>query len=65
MIVAWIVKCDNCGKLIDATQETFHENYEDVGDVCQECFYSEGDLAFFDAGEDEDLGASIVNGELC
>ena len=37
MIVAWIVKCDNCGKLIDATQEIFH-NCDDAGDVCQECW---------------------------
>ena len=63
MIVAWIVKCDNCGKLIDATQETFHEGCDQIGDLCGECWMEQnGEGTCYD---EEDYGASIVNGELC
>lgn len=36
MIKVWIVKCDVCGKEIDATKESFFETNE--GQVCCDCY---------------------------
>ena len=36
MIVKWIVKCDSCGKEIDATQESFRET--ENGQYCEKCY---------------------------
>lgn len=34
-IVSWIIECDNCGREIDATQESFVE--KDEMQLCNEC----------------------------
>jgi len=36
--LAWIVKCDNCGLLVDATENPYHENFENMGDICHYCW---------------------------
>lgn len=35
MILKWIVKCDNCGRKIDATKERFVQ--KDWGELCEQC----------------------------
>lgn len=40
MIKVWIVECDNCGKEIDATKETFMQG--DNEELCNECYETVG-----------------------
>lgn len=40
MIIKWRVKCDECGKIIDAIKETFRET--DNGQFCEECYQKTG-----------------------
>lgn len=35
MILEWKIKCDVCGKIIDAKKETFHQ--AENGEWCDDC----------------------------
>ena len=46
MIKTWIVICDDCGKEIDATKETFYEH--DDMQICNSCYNEETDGFFIE-----------------
>ena len=41
MIIEYKVKCDECGKIINAKEETFRQT--ENGDICNDCYRELGD----------------------
>jgi len=39
MIKVYLVVCDSCGKLIDATKDTYYQ-HDNHGDLCHYCYHN-------------------------